>query len=858
MITSQLLDKVNKELDAEEHISEQFPLDNTYHHFKNGKKEPSSSHIWCIGTEWEYKGNSYQSVTVGDWRSGHHSTVKSYDPTAETKSSLGYAKKYIEEKEKAIKDRKEETHKECKDKWEPIFNDCMVKSPRHEYLRHKKIKENYRARMRGESTLLVPIENPKFGFVGCQQIFKKDNKFLKFFTKGIRIQGSYSRLTNFDLKNEKLIYLAEGFATAASVYEATGKPVVICFNCNNIIPAIASIRSVNKSVKIVIAGDDDHEVIKPKNPGRHHADQATKQFSNCVSRFPKFQTPDGLSDFNDLHITESIEKVTEQLSISNSEFIEIRLLGHKSGRFYYVNSQTSEILNLTAANHSPDNLMAQAPRKYWGQKYGYKKDKEGSPTLSPDWDLVKEKLFDYQRTQGFFDSEKIRGIGGWIDSGKIVFNSGKHLFIDGEKLPISEHTLQTQFVYEASKNIDLDLSIQPTQDDIDQLIKCFELVNYKNPADYIYLLGIIILAQTPGLWTWRPHSWLSGPRGSGKSTILYWLDNLIFTNQTGIIENATAAGIRGELGYSAVSCIIDEAEASTVESKRRMAQVMELARQSSSNTGSKTLRGTATGESVSYMLNSLFIMGSIQTSLNNAADNSRFTVIELLKGDPTKFSIMQKIAQDFPALKKKLLAFAITHARLIQESQTICKQALIDFNSAIDARLADQLSWSIAAFYVLKYKKVPTEFRLDALFVALNINDSDYIAENQSDDEGDCLGAILDILTHERNSIYHCISKTKPEELAPLGIRVIKKHDDDNYDVFFAAKSPGLRKALQDTEFHDYAKMLRRLPQCTVANRTHRVNGNVKKGLVLSINISNKLDAISRDYAPSHENDVPF
>jgi len=360
MITTQLLEKINSQLDSDQHIHEQFPLDNNYYHFKHGKKEPSSSHVWVIGTDWEYKGNSYQSVTVGDWRSGQHFTVKSYDPTSETKQSLTYAKKYIEEKERAIKEEKEKTHQDCKNKWEPIFASCLTSDSKHEYLNRKKIRKKYRARIRNSSTLLIPIEHPDHGFVGCQQIFKKDNQFYKFFTKGIRITGSYTRLTNFDISKTGLIYLCEGFATAATVHEATGKPTIICFNCNNIIPAIASIRKINKSVKIIIAGDDDHEVLKPKNPGRHHAEQAVKQFSNTVARFPKFQNPGGLSDFNDLHITESLEKVSEQLAISSSEFIDVKLLGYKGPRQFYVNSQTSEIVSLKPAEHTPDNLMAQA------------------------------------------------------------------------------------------------------------------------------------------------------------------------------------------------------------------------------------------------------------------------------------------------------------------------------------------------------------------------------------------------------------------------------------------------------------------------------------------------------------------
>lgn len=852
MISLHLLDKINAQLDPIESISIPFPVNGEFHHFKKGNKEPSSSHIWCVGETWEYKGNSYQTVTCGDWRTGENFTVKSYDPKTETKQSLSYAKKHIEKIEQTKQEEKDKKHKDCKDKWEHIYGQQPVKSDKHPYISIKKLSSNQRARIR-DNTLLIPVEHPDYGFVGAQQIFKKDDKFLKMFTKGIRMKGSFNRVTNFDIKNTPLVYLTEGYATGCSIYEATKTPVIVAFACNNIIPVIVSLRKLNKSIRIIIAGDDDHG--NSKNPGRFKADQATKQFTNCISRFPTFKNPDGLSDFNDLHVTESIEQVTAQLEISPDEFIEVNPLGHHGGKYYYVNTQTSEIFNLPASTHTPDNLMAQAPRKYWGQKYGFKKDKENNPLKTPDWDQVKESLFQLQRNIGFFEAEKIRGIGGWIDRGAIVFNSGKHLFIDGEKLPISEHSLQTDYIYEARKNIDINLDEQLTKEEISSIEKCFSLVRYKNPGDMVYMIGTIILAQAPGFWAWRSHQWITGSRGTGKSTILSWLDSLIFTNGTGIIENATAAGIRGELGASAVTCILDEAEAGTPEARKRMNQVMEQARQSSSNTGSKALRGTSTGESVSYQLNSLFIMGSIQTSLNNAADISRFNVIDLEKTTPENFTEMQEYAATFPHLKKKLLAFTVKHASLIQEYQVTVKRELLAYNSSIDARQADQLSWPIAGYWALTQNEAPDEYNLDLLFVTLQINNSDYIESNQSNDENECLGAILDIQTSERNSVYYALRNRLENELGSLGIRVIKYVDDSTLEVFFSSKNANLRHALRETEYHDYAKILRRLPICVTTNAPCRVNGLVKKGLVIKVTLSS---ASQQNEAVQNEVSVPF
>ena len=285
-INQELLGQLNSQLT--EAIPE-FPLDGKFHHFKNGNREPNSSHIWACGFSWEFKGNTYQYVTAGDWRDGSKLTVKSYDSKKISTAERKQAKKHIEEVESQAIKEKEKNHTTCKEKWEAIFKDLPVSSDRHEYLRFKKIDQNYRARIRN-STLLVPIEHPEHGFVGCQQIFKKDEKFLKIFTKGVRIRGSYCRLTNFDIKKESLVYLVEGFATGATVHMATNRPVIVAFNAGNIIPVTSSLKSLNPQLKIIIPGDDDHQ--NKKNPGKYYASLASKQFSNVIYRLPKFSNPD--------------------------------------------------------------------------------------------------------------------------------------------------------------------------------------------------------------------------------------------------------------------------------------------------------------------------------------------------------------------------------------------------------------------------------------------------------------------------------------------------------------------------------------------------------------------------------------
>jgi putative DNA primase/helicase len=56
-----------------------------------------------------------------------------------------------------------------------------------------------------------------------------------------------------------IFLIAEGYATAASVHEATGLPVACAFNAGNLLAVAKALRALHPSARLVIAGDDDHE-----------------------------------------------------------------------------------------------------------------------------------------------------------------------------------------------------------------------------------------------------------------------------------------------------------------------------------------------------------------------------------------------------------------------------------------------------------------------------------------------------------------------------------------------------------------------------------------------------------------------
>ncbi|MEO6519389.1 MAG: DUF5906 domain-containing protein, partial [Pseudoxanthomonas sp.] len=124
-----------------------------------------------------------------------------------------------------------------------------------------------------------------------------------------------------------LVLVAEGYATAATLHEATGYPVAVAFDAGNLGPVAAALRSRYKRVQILICADDD--AFTDGNPGVTAASAAALAVSGAWAA-PRFADEEGrrakhaangqkLTDYNDLHALESLHVVRIQIEARLSE-----------------------------------------------------------------------------------------------------------------------------------------------------------------------------------------------------------------------------------------------------------------------------------------------------------------------------------------------------------------------------------------------------------------------------------------------------------------------------------------------------------------------------------------------------------
>ena len=214
---------------------------------------------------------------------------------------------------------------EREQEWERVAAECRERyvgakpaDPSHAYLVRKKIQPASDLKQEGE-LLLVPMKDVETGEIMSLQTISDDGEKLNVTggrTKGTRaVLGTRDALVAARTGGQPL-YFAEGYATAASIAQATGRAAVACFSTGNLLPVATVLRKKYPAARIVFVADNDR--LGPGNSGLKAAITAAHAVQGLVAS-PTFtvgcqndackkdcggQHP---SDFNDLAVLEGPE-----------------------------------------------------------------------------------------------------------------------------------------------------------------------------------------------------------------------------------------------------------------------------------------------------------------------------------------------------------------------------------------------------------------------------------------------------------------------------------------------------------------------------------------------------------------------
>ena len=219
-------------------------------------------------------------------------------------------KAYNERMEQQRAEREAQTAQEQKD----AQADCIELWGRahgatsaHPYIERKGIRAYGVRELNG--ALLVPLYDGKDNLCNIQFI-QADGA--KKFKTGAKKKGAYFA---FGATDTKAVVICEGFATGASIAQATGHTVVVAFDAGNLLPVAERIKSnLPDGWRLIIAGDND--CWKDTNTGKDKATACAVAVGAgvVIPDFTGCEITNEPTDFNDLHALAGLEAVKSQIN----------------------------------------------------------------------------------------------------------------------------------------------------------------------------------------------------------------------------------------------------------------------------------------------------------------------------------------------------------------------------------------------------------------------------------------------------------------------------------------------------------------------------------------------------------------
>ncbi len=535
-----------------------------------------------------------------------------------------------------------------------------------------------------------------------------------------------------------------------------------------------------------------------------------------------------------------------------------RVLGYDHGSYFIFQYEKCQIMVYSKGDFSEAGLIELAPLDWWETYFELPKggiDKKSAM----NWIVRKAN------SRGVYDMERIRGRGAWTDKGRNIFHHGDYLTVDGEYQAITE--VQSHYVYEMSKALPDISDIALTKEEGRDLLDLASEFSWAMPASAAMLAGWVALAPIGGALTWRPHVWITGGAGSGKTTVLNKFVNFLSNGIRLYAQGASSeAGIRQRLKSDALPVLFDESESNTEREGMRIQNVLAMVRQASTESQAETLKGTAGGDAMAFHIRSMFCLASIQVGIKYQADIERMTVLSLrsARDEPGAQETWERIKEALhitnrdEQLPGRLVRRSIDLLPItLKNIDVFAKAAAIKFGSQRDG---DQYGTLLAGAWSLVDDGVATE---EAAAAMINSFDWSEHRENNEVDEGEralasLMGALVRIPGAEV-SVNELIRRAHGLEVdgltmqSPSAEAVLQRHGmrTDGKRLILSNTSHELRRLVEGTPFEaDLRGVLLRVKGADrYDNRSIKFNGIASKAISLP------LDDLLTDYiatTPEH------
>ena len=244
-------------------------MDGKIHRFKSGTKGTPGIDKpgWYL-----VFGDGIPAGRFGCWRMGMEVTWRADVGRKLTEfEEMAHARR-INESKVLREAAQERQHQVASETVEKIWLSGGAAHPDHPYLKRKGI-QTHGVRITGDGRLMVPLYDQE-GKLSTLQYIDEDGG--KLYHPGGKSGGKFWMVGTMD--EPGTLYVAEGFATAATIYETTSRPCIVAYSASSLVPVTASLREMyGENQDIVIVADHDKHGV-----GQRYADQASAKYGARV------------------------------------------------------------------------------------------------------------------------------------------------------------------------------------------------------------------------------------------------------------------------------------------------------------------------------------------------------------------------------------------------------------------------------------------------------------------------------------------------------------------------------------------------------------------------------------------------
>ena len=502
-----------------------------------------------------------------------------------------------------------------------------------------------------------------------------------------------------------------------------------------------------------------------------------------------------------------------------------RMLGYEKAEtgqhaYYFYAYSPKTVVRLSPSSMTETNLMQLAPINWWENNFP---GKTGfSPRAAQNW------MIQRSHDIGIFNERWIRGRGAWIDGKNVVIHAGNHLIVNGTPLHLSK--FDSKYIYEIGEEMGFDVEQPLGNKEASKLMNVLSLLNWDREINSYLLAGWCVVSPVCGALNWRPHIWLTGAAGTGKSWVFKNIVRRLLGETALAVQGETSeAGLRQTLKHDALPIVFDEAEGEDRKSQERMQDVLSLMRAASAFDGGIMAKGSAGGLAKTYRIRSCFAFASIAIQIVQQSDRTRVSVLGLKKADD---SIKAERWKQLQAAYHETITDEFCErlrARTISLLPILLKNANTFSNAAAavlgEQRTGDQIGTLLAGAYSLTSSKEITYE--DAIKWIQEKDWSEEKSHEATRDELSLIGHLMDQMIAVETGIIG-VAKMNLGELVQISLNLqsssicTKDTADvvlnrigvktDNYSVYISNSSNEIKKMLSGTPWaRNHNKILMRL-----------------------------------------------